>query len=170
MKSFVLAGAVGLLLMILGCDVPDRVSRLEKENQETKAEIEKIRTARSATADYDLQAKCSKDAKTFFTEGWTRDKDTVLLDYSNHYNKAQNKCFIYVEYHFHTGTDASWINDISLWDVYENVKYGFFFETHTVFLKPEYHVENEVGTCEFLDKKCKTINEFNGFMQPYLNN
>jgi hypothetical protein len=67
--------------------------------------------------DHDLQAKCSKDAKTFFTEGWTRDKDPVLLDYSNHYNKAQNKCFIYVEYHFHTGTDASWTNDIFLWDV-----------------------------------------------------
>jgi len=74
MKSFVLAGAFGLLLMILGCDVPDRVSRLEKENQETKAEIEKIRTARSATADYDLQAKCSKDAKTFHRELDTRQR------------------------------------------------------------------------------------------------
>jgi hypothetical protein len=83
MKSFVLAGAVGLILMIVGCDVPDRVSRLEKGNQETKAEIEKIRTARSATAEYDLQAKRSKDAKTFFNEGWAQDKRTIRLDYSN---------------------------------------------------------------------------------------
>jgi hypothetical protein len=170
MKSFVLAGAVGLILMIAGCDIPDRVSRLEKENQETKAELEKLRAARSATADYDLQAKCPRDAKTFFTEGFSRDKDTLLLDYSNHYNKAQNKCFISVEYHFQSGAGGSWTNDISLWDVYENVKYGFFFETHEVVLKPEYHVENSVGSCEFLDKKCKTIAEFNGFMQPYLNN
>jgi outer membrane murein-binding lipoprotein Lpp len=170
MNSFVLAAAVGSVLMILGCDVPDRVSRLEKETQETKTEIEKIRTARSATADYDLQAKCSKDAKTFFTEGWRRDKDTVLLDYSNHYNKAQNKCFISVEYHFHSGTDGSWTNDMSLWDVYENVKYGFFFETHEVVPKPEYHVVDSVGSCEFFDKKCKTIDEFNGFIGPYLNN
>jgi hypothetical protein len=142
---------------------------LKKANQETKAEIEKIRTARSATADYDLQAKCSKDAKTLFTEGWSRDKDTVLLDYSNHYNKAQNKCFFSVEYHFHSGQDGSWTNDMSLWDVYENVKYGFFFETHKVVLKPEYHVIDSVGGCEFLDKKCKTIIEFNGFIGPYLN-
>jgi hypothetical protein len=156
--------------MSAGCDVRDRVSRLEKEKQQTKAELENFRTARSATADYDLQAKCSKDAKTFFADGWTRDKDTVLLDYSNHYNQTQNKCFIYVEYHFHTGADASWAKDISLWDVYENVKYGFFLETHEVVLKPEYHVADSVGSCEFLDKKCKTIGEFNGFIRPYLNN
>jgi hypothetical protein len=169
MKSFVLAGAVGLSLMIVGCDVPDRESRLEKESQETKAEIEKIRTARSATADYDLQEKCSKDAKAFFIEGWTRDKNTMLLDYSNHYDKAMNKCFIAVEYHYYEGESGSWVNDIALWDVYENVKYRFFFEGHTIFLKPEYHVEDAVVTFEFLDKKCKTIGEFNGFIRPYLN-
>src|SRR5216684_2556462 len=145
MRAILLVGAIGLVLfMAPSCDVPDRVTRLEKENQELKAQAAKDHAAVSITAEYDLQAKCSRDAKAFFNEGWARDKNTILLDYSNHYNKAMNKCFLSVEYHFHSGTDASWVNDISLWDVYENVKYGFFFETHEVFLKPEYHVQDSV--------------------------
>jgi hypothetical protein len=171
MRMFASVMALGIaLLLTTGCDFPDRISRLEKENQELKAQAAKDHAATSAVADYDLQAKCSKDAKVFFNEGWRRDKNTILLDYSNHYNKAMNKCFIAVEYHYYSGENGSWINNIALWDVYENVKYGLFFEDHTIFLKPAYHSEDAVNVCEFGDKKCKTIGEFNGFTQPYMSN
>jgi hypothetical protein len=169
MKLFILACAVGLILTVVGCDVPDRVSRLEKENQETKAEMERLRTARSATADYDLQAKCSRDSKVFFNEGWRRDKDTILLDYSNHYNKSLNKCFISVEFHYSIKGIVSWGNDISLWDVYENSKYGSFFESHYQ-LNANSERINTITTCEVVDKKCKTIDEYRALIQPYLNN
>jgi hypothetical protein len=171
MRTVLLISAVGLvLLMSVGCDVPDRVTRLEKETQELKAEVAKDHAATSATADYDLQAKCSRDAKAFFNEGWRQDKNTVLLDYSNHYNKAMNKCFIFVENHYNLGINGSWVNDMQLWNVYENVKYGTFFEHHTNILLPEFKTIDEVTVCEVLEKKCKTIDEFNGLVWPYLNN
>ncbi len=69
----------------------------------------------SATADYDLQAKCFRDATTWFKENWGQgDKDAILLDHQNHHNKALNKCFIFVEYHYSTDKNGSWVNDLSL--------------------------------------------------------
>ena len=58
---------------------------------------------------YDLQVKCSKDAKAWFSENWSpTPKQTLSLDYRNHYNKSQNKCFILVDYHF------SWVTRLGL--------------------------------------------------------
>src|SRR5580765_997419 len=107
-----------LILLLVGCDIPDRVSRLEKQAKEIQSEKDRV-------ADYDLQAKCSKDARVWFKENWRSDKDTALLDFTNHYNKKQNKCFILVEYHYNSNLVAgtrgsSWTNIMTLWDLYEN--------------------------------------------------
>ena len=63
----------------------------------------------------------------------SREKETILLDFTNHYNVKQNKCLILVEYHYKsqfTGPGGeSWTNDTSLFDVYENAKYAYFAET-----------------------------------------
>lgn len=155
-----------LVFLAFGCGT-DRISKLEKENQELKAEISKNQTL----ADYDLQAKCSKDAKAWFNDTWQRDKDTILLDYTNHYQKGLNKCFILVEYHYYSylGNGSS-VNDMIAWDVYENSKFANFSENHIVYPKPTYHTEDKVMTCEAWDKKCKTIDQFNDLVRPYLNN
>jgi hypothetical protein len=92
---------------------------------------------RQAVADYDLQARCSKDAKQCFKDGWSSTKDTIMLDYTNHYNKGLNKCFILVEHHFSFGTHGSWINAMTLYDVYENVEYGSTGEYHMIFSSPD---------------------------------
>jgi hypothetical protein len=168
MKKFASVAAVGLILFVAAaCNVPDRVSRLEKQNEELKAEMTKNHAATAAVADYDLQAKGSKDAKIFFNEGWRRDKDTQYLDYSNHYNKAMNKCFILVEHHYAMVPEGSWGNDMMLWDVYEPVKYGSLFELHLNNSLPN---ANRVSTCESIDNKCTNLDEFNGLVRPYLNN
>src|ERR1700682_3437330 len=96
MSRFLLLLAAAVLLATTGCDNSDRIARLEKQNQELLAEVKKGQ----ASADYDLQAKCSRDARAWFNETWSRDRDTILLDFSNHYNKKENKCFIFVEYHY----------------------------------------------------------------------
>jgi hypothetical protein len=154
------------LFLAIGCDTGERISRLEKQTQELKAEVAKDRVA----ADYDLQAKCSRDAKGWFKENWTADKSTMLLEYNNHYNKASNKCFVFVEYHFSFGPTGSWINNMTLWDVYENSKYGDFGESTTIFLKPPYESKSSVSTCVVLGNKCTTVEEFNNLVRPYLNN
>ncbi|MGC2420091.1 MAG: hypothetical protein WA405_00405 [Candidatus Acidiferrales bacterium] len=157
--------ALGLILVAAsGCDTSGRISRLERQNEDFKAEMEK----NSAAVDYDLQAKCSKDARAWFNENWSSDKNTMLLDFNNHYNKALNKCFILVEYHYSTGVSASWMNSMTLWDVYENLKYGNLSENHSIDFKSE--PRDEVITCEVADKKCTTSDQFVGLTWPYLNN
>ena len=159
------------LLLIIGCDIPDRVSRLEKENADLKAQIEKDHTAR----DYDLQAKCSKDARAWFKEGWDRDKDTILLDFTNHYNRASNSCFIRVEYHHYSNTFSKtiteWNNDISLWNVYENDQIGEFLETHTLdFSGGGSKSTDKVLTCAVNGKKCSSLDELVAMTNPYMSN
>lgn len=155
-----------VLFLTYGCDMGQR-TRLEKENQELKAEATKNRNA----VDYDLQAKCSRDARTWFKENWSSDKDTILLDFTNHYHKGLNKCFILVEYHYNFLLgNGSWVNDMIAYDVYENSKFANFGETHSVYGKPTLHTEDKVSTCWVWDKKCKTTEEFNNLMQPYMNN
>jgi hypothetical protein len=66
--------ALGVALLVaIGCDSGERISRLEKQTEELKAAISKDRSA----VDYDLQAKCSRDAKAWFNDNQSSDK-TVL--------------------------------------------------------------------------------------------
>ena len=165
MKSFHIIASGAVLLLALGCDTQGRLSRLDKQNQELQEKIKNDRT----TADYDLGAKCSRDARAWFKENWSQDKGTIVLDYRNHYSNALNKCFILVEYHFRSGQGSSWANVMTLWDVYENFKYGNFSENHML-LKPDSKPEERIASCEVLDKQCKTQEEFNELIRPYLNN
>jgi hypothetical protein len=136
-----------IVLMAVGCDTPQRMNRLEKQNQELQAEVRKDRNV----AVYDLQAKCAKDAKVWFNDTWERDKDTVLLDYTNHYNKSANRCYILVEYHHYSYLgNGSWFNNIMLYDVYENSHVGNFSESHAINLKPEFRENTTVLTCDFV--------------------
>jgi hypothetical protein len=156
------------LLLLIGCELPDRVSRLEKENAELKTQIAKDNTVR----DFDLAAKCSKDARAWFNENWSREKDTTLLNFTNHYNAKLNKCFILVEYHFNSKLadppGFSWANDMTLTDVYENAKEAHFSQNHVTNWKPKYNLAEEVIDCDVQGDKCKTIDEFNKLIRPYM--
>ena len=58
---------------------------------------------------------------------------------------------------------------MSLWDVYENVKYGEFSQNHMIFLKANLHNDKVIG-CELRANTCTTIEQFNNLIRPYLNN
>lgn len=161
---------VGLLAccaLVAGCDT-DRVAKLEKENADIKAKVEK----QDAAFVYDLQEKCSKEARVWFKENWSRDKETILLNFTNHYNRTLNKCFILVEYHYRSNFAGpggnSWTNDMSLSDVQQNAKLAYFAENHITSWKPEYSLRNEVISCNVLDKECKTGEEFNNDISQYM--
>jgi hypothetical protein len=161
------------LFIATGCDTGDRLAKLEKENQELQAEIKK---RDNAGADLDFQAKCSKDGRNWFNENWagSRDKNTILLDFRNHYNKKENKCFGFVEWHYHSNFagpgGSSWTNLMSLWDIYENIKFGDFSQNTYTYWKPQpTTTTNEVLTCDVLNQKCKSVEEFNRLVSPYLN-
>jgi hypothetical protein len=153
---------------LAGCDT-ERLNKLEKENAELKAKADKADVVR----DFDLQAKCAKDARTWFNENWARDKDTMLLDFSNHYNAKFNKCIILVEYHYNSRLAGqfgdSWTNDMNLFDIYENVKYATFMENHYTYYKPDIHTAEQVIACDVEGNKCKTGAEFNNLIRKYMN-
>jgi len=162
------AGILICCALLCGCEA-DRLSKLKKENADLKSKVEK----RDAAVDYDLQARCSKDARAWFNENWLRDKDTFILDYTNHYDAKLNKCFILVEYHynsaFHPLNGSAWANDLTLIDVHENAKYAKFAERHVTNMEPTISVVNEVITCEAVGKKCNTNDEFYKLIGPYMN-
>jgi hypothetical protein len=161
---------IGCCVLLAGCDA-DRLAKLEKENAELKAKLDQ----QSAAVNYDLQAKCSKDSRIWFNENWnSRDKKTILLDFTNHYNVRRNQCFILVEYHYNSSYPGengwSWMGDQNLYDVYENAKYGEFTEGHETITKPSLSVKDRVITCDVQGDKCKTGEEFNTLVAPYMNN
>jgi hypothetical protein len=159
--------AVGtLLLLSFGCGDRDRVGRLEKQVQELQNDTKK----QQVSTLYDLQSRCSRDAKVWFNDNWNRDKETKLLDYTNHYNSAQNKCFILVEYHYSLADGSSWVMDMSLTDVYENDRYGNVSVTHTIHFKPVVETQEVVGSCVVVGTKCKDVDEFNRLVRPYMTN
>jgi hypothetical protein len=94
-RYLLLVGAV--LIFATGCDHEDRLAKVEKQNQELQAEIKK---RDSAAGDLESRVRCSKDAKAWFKENWPSGGNTLMVDYSNHYNKTRNRCFAFVEYHF----------------------------------------------------------------------
>jgi hypothetical protein len=166
MKKCLIIVAGTFLLLSVGCGDRDRIGRLEKQVQELQNDAKK----QQVSTQYDLQSRCSKDAKVWFNENWNRDKDTKLLDYTNHYNSAQNKCFILVEYHYSLADGSSWMMDMSLTDVYENDKFGSLSVTHMIRYKPVVETEQTVVSCEVVGAKCKDVDEFNRLVQPYMSN
>jgi hypothetical protein len=153
--------------VLLGCDIRDRVSRLEKQTKEMQEQRNRI-------TDYDLRQKCANDARTWFGQNWSRDQNTILLDFTNHYSKKENTCFILVEYHHNSNfagpNGTSWTNDMSLYDVQENRQYGEFVENHYSYFKPKFSSSNEVTMCSMQGQKCGSLDEFNKLVAGMMNN
>ncbi len=162
------AGTFLLALLGLGCDLPDRVSRLEKQTNELKTAVEKLKTA----SDYDLQEKCNRNGKEWLRDNWNNSNETTFMTYNIHYNKSNNSCFMVVENHVKSifGADGSWSNVMELWDVLENNKYASIQVDHLVHLKPRYTVGENVAQCEVAGKECKSLDEFNNVTRPYMAN
>jgi hypothetical protein len=60
MRNLVFVPVVFVVIVSMsGCDMPERIARLEKQTSELKAELDR----QHAAADLDPQAKCSRDAK-----------------------------------------------------------------------------------------------------------
>jgi hypothetical protein len=166
MGKYVPMIALGIVLSVaLGCDHAERISKLEKQTEELKAETKR----NQAATEYDLATKCSRDGKAWFRENFPPDKDTITLTYTNHYNKSQNKCFLLVEWHYNLSKSGSWTNHMSLWDINENVQYADFSQSHIVLTIPQYHVEDDPVHCSTNVKNCATQVDFNNFVAALLN-
>lgn len=151
---------LGAALFATGCD-NDRISRLEKENQELKAKLEKNNVAQ----EYELQARCSKDAERWFTQHFPPQRETTSVTFTNHYAKSINTCFVQVDNNFYTKSRlVTYYTVGSLWNIYENTPLAEYQLDHMNDLS------DKLVKCTTMDKKCSTIDEFDAFVGRYMKN
>lgn len=124
---------------------------------------------KQSAANLDLQAKCAHDTSKWFSREWMPEpKGTVLLNYTNHYNSSQNKCFAVVEYHFQTDVGSSaWANELGLWNVYEHRKVAHFMEEHPDVTAADRRTS--VDDCSVDGKICNSMDEFQKLTYSYMN-
>jgi hypothetical protein len=158
--------SIAVSLTLLPACNTDRIAQLEKQNKEMRAELER----QKSLVDLDTQNKCSNAALSFFRRTWSRDKDTVLLDYSNHYNKALGKCFILVEWHYNSHTvfnGSAWFGVVQIHDVFENNRYAEISERHAVTFTPPNTIDT-VTSCNVDNVACGSMEEFHNKTRHYM--
>jgi len=115
-----------------------------------------------------LQEKCAEGAKKFFlglvdsyggkwgffdSEIWGRGYN----DFTSHYNKKLDKCFILIEFHSFADKNKNAINIMDLWNVFENTRIGRL--STPIEIAPD---------CTVSDENCKSPSEFENLIRPYM--
>lgn len=148
-------------LFLCGCN-QDRLARLEQENKELRAELEKQKQA----VNLDLQAKCATQARSVFREqGWDKEQ---LASYTNHYHRKLNKCFIEISNTaMHNNVPSA---NIALQDAFEGRPYGEY-----AWVNPQQKKYWEVKPfmCKVTllsgeEKICVSQDEFEKLIRPYM--
>jgi hypothetical protein len=116
---------------------------------------------------YDFQEMCRKQSKEIFKGKYdgrddikiNSDKSYWIYEHSNYYNKKMNKCF-QLEV-IRTYTQKAEVIQITkeLFDINEDIQYGFLRNIG----KP-----NEIYSCFVLKKKCKSEEEWDSLVKPYM--
>ncbi|MCX6763153.1 MAG: hypothetical protein NTZ97_00235 [Candidatus Moranbacteria bacterium] len=114
MKKILFIAGISILFLA-GCSNFDKISQLEKQNQDLQAQSNNQQQINNL----DLQAKCSDMAsKYFISKGY---KTSDGFDYKNHYNSKLNKCFILIS----TSSDNNNLF-IDLYDAVEGKHYASY--------------------------------------------
>jgi hypothetical protein len=139
------------------------LAKLEKDNKELHSELAR----QKQVVALDTQGKCGVAAKTFFKEGFRRDKDTITLDYSNHYNASLGKCFIEITWNYRDPLQkgGAYFRVMYVYDVYEHRRYAEFTD-HTEQLRGKW--ETSVVTCAVTRKECHNRGEFENSIRQYM--
>jgi hypothetical protein len=144
-------------LSIVGCN---------NQNPKEKSSV----SENKIKVDYELQEKCGKQSKEIFKEkndgheGLTRMGKRIYFfyGYSNHYNKKMNKCFLLEEIKSYKDriidSEVETVNN-DLWDINENKNYGSLRMNRKT---------NILLDCSVLDKECKSEEEWNSLVKPYM--
>jgi hypothetical protein len=113
--------------------------------------------------DYELQEKCEKRCDKYFKEDYGNGFDEdVISNYTYHYNKKLNKCFILInsiEFIRNIGDKYENITMKTLFEFNENKEYGSL----VLFRK---NIKTE--SCFVLDKPCNSEQEWDLLVVPYM--
>ena len=113
--------------------------------------------------DYELQEKCEKRCEEYFKEDYGNgfDEDGIS-NYTYHYNKKLNKCFILItstEFIRNMENKIQNIRIKTLFDLNENKEYGSLIQ---------FGKNIKTDDCVVLDKSCKSEQEWDLFVAPYM--
>lgn len=141
-------------ISLLGCN--NQTSSKEQKPKQSPVSEKKIK------GDYELQEQCVKRSKEYFNKKFGNEivitKDGMIIrNYTNYYNKKQNKCFFLLT-STHTFNNKKEDNLLleDLLDINENKEYGYYIGRG-----------KKIG-CFFLDKSCKSEEEWNSLVKPYM--
>ena len=110
---------------------------------------------------YELQVRCGRQAAEAYARDYVPVEKTAdgqrLFNYENHFSAKLNKCFfleklIVVEH-------GKWSKQLRLFDLNENKEYGSYFDSDQ---SPTYI------SCQVLDTKCSSQDEWRKLAKPYL--
>ena len=116
-------------------------------NNQTPTKEGKSVSQKQLKEEYDLQERCGKRCEEWFKKNY----NGMNCFYKNHYNNKMNKCFILINCNEGMGQTQN------LWDVNENNKFGGL----SVFK------EGSV-LCSMLGKECKSKEEWDLLVKPYM--
>jgi hypothetical protein len=146
-----------MVMVVSGCKDDQQLARLEKENQELKAKVQ--------GHEYDLAARCSKDARAWFDLTYPPDPNYKgwQMEFTNHHRAQSSQCFASVNL-FPPGGVQKGEKGEQLWDVHENrLVANILFEQRP-------GGETTVIACKLNETKCTSEDQFDAFVKQYMVN
>jgi hypothetical protein len=116
----------------------------------------------------ELQAQCGKWSQEYFNKEYSNgiinggDGERLISNYTNHYNKKLNKCFILItstEFIRNMENKIESIRVKTLFDLNENKEYGSLIQ---------FENNNKPINCRILEKYCNSEKEWNLLVKPYM--
>lgn len=117
--------------------------------------------------DNELQEQCLRRSKEYFNKEYGNEivitKDGMIIrNYTNRYNRKQNKCFLLLTstYTFNNKKEDNLLLEdlLDINENNENKEYGYYVGKG-----------KKIG-CFVLDKECKTEEEWNSLVKPFMEN
>ena len=110
---------------------------------------------------YLLEEQCGKKAHTRFAQRngiIETKKGMMVVNYTYHYNKKMNKCFVLLETTNYANNEAL-SNIKELWDINEDKNYGKYFK---------YVRDDKPLSCKVTNKKCTSEYLWIFLIRPYM--
>jgi len=150
------------LLWTAGCDT-SRIDKLEKENHDILARLQRQETAQ----DFDLKSKCALAAKAYFLdtkEGYRRPPSYGLpvaqilqeIGYSDHYNKSLNKCLVRIQ--FDATIRGAAIHSEEVDDAHDRTNFANFYG----------ELNAPPTACLVQEVACASLSEFSAILKPFM--
>jgi hypothetical protein len=153
-KGLIACSTFCLLLLSLTCCSNEKDKKIEELTKKVD-ELSKVKIDQNNLVVMQLQENCGKESDKFITKEYG---NIEMFTRRNHYNKRLNKCFVLVSFYNNNISNIGGLQE-TLYDPFENRKYGNLFIDHA---------DGSKITCNLLDTHCKSYDEWNSLIKPYM--